>query len=187
MEFIESMLPGVGILQSRVMADARGAFVKTFHQDMFEGLGLRTDWKEEYFSHSVAGVVRGMHFQLPPHDHAKLVFCLAGEVLDVVLDLRTDSPTFGKCASFELTGDNGQGVYMPPGCAHGFVSRSDLSTLYYKVTSVYAPSADAGIAWDSFGFDWGVDAPLLSERDQRHPRFGDFDSPFRLQEAVHGN
>lgn len=171
-------IPGCFVLQARRLHDVRGSFVKTFHAERFEELGLRTDWREEYFSTSVAGVVRGMHFQTPPADHAKMVFCLIGSVLDVVVDLRRGSPAFGRATGFELSAENGRGLYIPTGCAHGFVSTSAESGMYYKVTSVHSPDHDAGIAWDSIDFAWPVEAPLLSERDRRHPRLFQFETPF---------
>jgi len=178
MEVEPTDIPGCFILQAKVLRDARGTFVKTFHIAGFEEHGLRTDWREEYFSTSAKGVVRGMHFQTPPAQHAKMVFCLTGEVLDVVLDLRRGSPTFGAARAFRLSAKNGRGAYVPTGCAHGFLSMSEESGMYYKVTSVHAPEQDAGIAWDSFGFDWRVEAPVLSDRDRTHPAFADYDSPF---------
>lgn len=180
MELEPLAIDGCFVLQSHAFADARGGFVKSFHVDEFERLGLRTDWREEYFTTSRANVVRGMHFQVPPAEHAKLVFCVAGRVLDVILDLRTDSPTYGMACSLELAPETGQGVYIPVGCAHGFLSLTEHSVMYYKVTSTHAPEQDRGLAWDSFGFDWPVDAPLLSPRDAAHPRFDTFQSPFRM-------
>ncbi len=176
-------IPGCYVLQTRVLRDARGAFVKTFHMPRFDELGMRTDWREEYFSTSAIGVVRGMHFQLPPADHAKMVFCLTGEVLDVVVDLRRGSPAFGRTLGFTLSAENGRGLYLPTGCAHGFVSRATDSGMYYKVTSTHSPKHDAGIAWDSLGFDWSVAAPSLSDRDRHHPALADFDTPFVFDPA----
>lgn len=177
-------IPGCHVLQTRVLRDPRGTFVKTFHQPRFDELGLRTDWREEYFSVSAAGVVRGLHFQVPPADHAKLVFCLTGEVLDVVVDLRRGSPAYGCARGFTLSGENGRGLYVPTGCAHGFLSRAEGSGMYYKVTSVHSPEHDAGIAWDSIDFDWRVASPELSDRDRRHPALADFDSPFTFDPAT---
>ncbi|HEY0129935.1 MAG TPA: dTDP-4-dehydrorhamnose 3,5-epimerase family protein, partial [Allosphingosinicella sp.] len=171
------------LLRGPVRADARGWFHKTFHVEAFADAGLRTDWREEYCSLSRRSVLRGMHFQVPPADHAKLVYCLAGEVLDVVVDLRAGSPTFGEHRAFTLTPEAGAGLYIPEGLAHGFLGLSAESLMYYKVTSVHAPDADRGIAWDSFGFDWPVDAPLLSDRDRGHPPLAEFHSPFRFGPA----
>ena len=171
-------IPGVFLVRSRLAKDPRGSFLKLFHEPSFAAAGLRTDWRESYCSSSVGGVVRGMHFQTPPADHAKLVFCLDGEVLDVVLDLRRGSPTQGQAASFALSGDEGVGVYIPSGCANGFVGLSERSTMLYMVTSAHSAEHDLGVAWDSFGFEWPVTDPILSDRDSRHPRLEDFASPF---------
>jgi dTDP-4-dehydrorhamnose 3,5-epimerase len=158
-------------LKINVHADARGSFLKTFHLDTFRHLGLRTDWAEEFYSVSRKGVLRGMHYQKPPFQHAKLVYCLSGKVLDVVLDLRRESPTYGQTQSFLLSSGDGTAVYMPEGVAHGFYSLEDGSGLYYKVTSMHSPEHDAGISWDSFGFPWPSQDPILSERDKGFPSF----------------
>lgn len=178
MEIEQTGLPGCVVVRPRAIADARGSFVKTFHAGDFERLGLRCDWREEFYSSSVEGVVRGMHFQTPPADHAKLVYCVRGEVLDVVVDLRAGSPTYGEHRSVSLSESNHAGLYIPSGLAHGFLSLNELSTMLYKVTSVHSPDNDAGIAWDSFGFAWPVAEPLISDRDRRHPPLGAFKSPF---------
>lgn len=184
MRIEETDLPGCFLVRSGRVADARGSFIKTFHAATFTSAGLRTDWRETYCSTSVRSVVRGMHFQLPPADHAKLVFCTAGQVLDVILDLRRGSPAFGQHRSFRLDEAAGVGVYIPSGCAHGFLSLSETSTMDYKVTSVHSPEQDAGVAWDSFRFKWPVAAPVLSERDGKHPPFGQFETPFRFDPAA---
>lgn len=183
MDIEPTAIPGCYVLQARVAHDLRGTFTKTFHTPRFKELGLRTDWREEYFSLSNKGVVRGMHFQTPPAEHAKTVFCLLGEVIDVVVDLRRGSPTFGIAHGFTLSAQNGRGLYLPTGCAHGFASPRETSGMYYKVTSVHSPEHDAGIAWNSIDFDWPVEQPATSERDGRHPRLADFDSPFVFDPA----
>ena len=121
--------------------------------------------KEEFFSTSAAAVLRGMHFQMPPHAHQKIVYCLTGRVLDVVLDLRKSSPTFGKSASFELSARNRHIVHIPEGFAHGFLSQDDSSCLIYKTDAVYSSDCDTGILLSSFGFNWNVMDPIISERD----------------------
>jgi dTDP-4-dehydrorhamnose 3,5-epimerase len=181
MEIEPTGIPGCFIMQARVVHDTRGSFIKTFHTPRFAELGLRTDWREEYFSISASNVVRGMHFQTPPADHTKMVFCLTGEVLDVVVDLRRGSPAYGKPFGFTLSAENGRGLYVPTGCAHGFLSIGQDSGMYYKVTSVHSPEHDAGIAWNSIGYDWPVDDPIISDRDSRHVALADFDSPFTFQ------
>lgn len=180
MEFAELGLAGAWLVQPRIVADTRGSFVKTFHAPTFAARGLRTDFVEEYYSTSVVGVIRGMHFQLPPSDHVKLVTCLAGDVLDVVVDLRHGSPTAFRHRAIRLSAQSGMGLYLPSGCAHGFMSLSETSTMLYKVTSVHDPARDAGIAWDGIGFSWPNAQPQLSERDTRHPALADFVSPFRF-------
>ena len=152
--------------------------MKTFNADFYAEQGLPTQWREEYYSYSKKGVIRGMHFQTPPHDHEKLVYCMQGSVLDVVLDLRSASPTFGDHCAFELDGSQGQGLMITKGIAHGFLAMTDDVLMLYKVTSVYSSDNDRGIRWDSFGFDWTVNEPIVSTRDRTHPTFADFVSPF---------
>ena len=155
-------------------------FVKTFHAERFTERGLPVDWREEYYSKSVKGVIRGMHFQTPPHDHEKLVYCMQGQVLDVVVDLRKHSPSFGKHVAIQLDAERGHGLLIPKGMAHGFLALTDTVLMAYKVTTVYAPANDAGIRWDSLGVNWGVDQPIVSTRDRAHPPLADFVSPFLL-------
>jgi dTDP-4-dehydrorhamnose 3,5-epimerase len=181
MELIAEPLPGVKILRPFVFEDARGNFVKPFHKGQLAAHGISLVVREEFFSTSAAGVLRGMHFQVPPHAHQKLIYCITGRVIDVVLDLREGSPTFGKAATFELSATNRHVVYLPVGFAHGFLSMEDGSCLIYKTDAVHAPDCDRGIRWDSFGFDWpvGDSQPVISARDLEHPSFPQFDTPFR--------
>lgn len=177
-EIRTSDLPGVLALRAPGSRDARGSFHKLMHAPSLAAAGLRTDFAEVYCSTSARDVIRGMHFQVPPHQHAKLVWCLSGAVTDVVLDLRRDSPGYGRAVAFDLDGAAPAGVSIPEGCAHGFAVRSSAATLLYLATSVHAPAADAGIRWDSFGFDWGIAHPTLSDRDRLHPGLDAFDTPF---------
>jgi dTDP-4-dehydrorhamnose 3,5-epimerase len=172
-------LPGCLELLPFRQEDARGWFLKTYHEPSFSELGLALDWQEEFVTRSHAGVVRGMHFQEPPHDQVKLVTCLSGKVLDVALDLRTDSPTYGQCAALELSGELGNAFYLPAGLAHGFLALEEGSTLLYRVSRAYAPEHDAGILWSSIPLAWPVDAPRVSERDQALPPLQTYASPFR--------
>ncbi len=158
--------------------DARGSFTKVFHEGAFRELGLTTEFREEYFSVSKKNVLRGLHFQLPPADHEKLVWCMRGKVLDVVLDLRRASATYGTHQCFVLAGDSGEMLYIPRGMAHGFLTLSDEAVMMYKVTSVYAPDFDEGIRWDTAGIEWGISSPILSERDQEFGALEYFSSPF---------
>jgi dTDP-4-dehydrorhamnose 3,5-epimerase len=177
----DTAIPGCLLLAAPRRGDERGWFQKVFHHADFAAAGLNTSWREEYLSLSDRDVVRGMHFQLPPDDHEKVVTCVAGRVTDVVLDLRRDSPALGRHLTVELSGEEATSVYIPRGCAHGFVAREPGSILFYQVATEYSPERDTGIAWDSFGFDWNVAHPVLSPRDQKHPRLADFlatGSPF---------
>ena len=178
MNLLKTSLPGVYVLEQSVFKDRRGAFVKIFQKSFFGEHGLETDFTENYYTRSHEDVVRGMHFQTPPYDHAKLVTVIHGTILDVVLDLRKASPTFGKCETFELSRENRKSIYIPRGCAHGFAALSELSIAYYMVSSEYDPEHDCGIRWDSFGFKWPVPEPIISDRDKSFPRFDEFNSPF---------
>ena len=178
MQATPTALPGCLLLQPRVLEDARGSFVKPYQRDAFLALGLAPDFVEQYYSHSHRGVVRGMHFQRPPAQHDKLVYCVHGEVFDVVLDLRVGSPSYGQAASFILSAEQGNALYIPAGMAHGFCATSELATLVYNVTSIYAPEHDSGVRWDSIGIDWPAEAPLVSPRDAGFAALSDFDSPF---------
>lgn len=171
-------LPGVLRLKPSIFRDNRGEFVKTFHRDQFRALGLEFEPREQFFSTSRRGVIRGMHFQLPPSDHNKIVFCLQGTVLDVVLDLRKSSPAFGQSLSCELSDANRTCLFIPRGCAHGFLSLTEPSLLMYQTSTEHDPACDAGIRWDSFGFPWSETSPVLSVRDQSFPALSEFASPF---------
>ena len=173
-----SDIEGCHELQPRVVRDERGRFVKVFHEPAFAELGLETRFVEEYYSASRYGVIRGFHFQEPPADHVKLVYCVHGEVFDVVLDLRVGSPTYGKTAAFKLSSSTGNFVYIPKGLAHGFCSLSEEAILVYKVSTVYSPAHDSGILWSSTDVVWPVDVPVISERDRKFVRLENFVSPF---------
>jgi dTDP-4-dehydrorhamnose 3,5-epimerase len=178
MELVPTKLPGLQLIRPRIFRDERGSFVKTFHADQFRELGLDFEPREEFFSTSAKNVLRGMHFQLPPVAHAKLVYCIAGSVLDVVLDLRKNSPTFGRSCAQELSAANREMFFIPVGFAHGFLALEDGATMVYQTSTVHSPSHDAGVRWDSFGFDWPAKFPVLSERDKKFPALRDFSSPF---------
>jgi dTDP-4-dehydrorhamnose 3,5-epimerase len=178
MELIPTSLPGCVEIRPFFAQDDRGTFVKTFHAERFIEAGLPVDWREEFYSSSRKGVIRGMHFQTPPHDHEKLVYCMQGRVLDVVVDLRRHSPTYGRHVAVELDAAKGHGLMIPKGMAHGFLALTDDVLMAYKVTTVHEPANDAGIHWNSFGLDWGIDQPIVSARDCAHPPLGDFVSPF---------
>ncbi|MDQ6860950.1 MAG: dTDP-4-dehydrorhamnose 3,5-epimerase family protein [Verrucomicrobiota bacterium] len=170
-------IPGLYIVRPKVFADERGTFVKTFHEERFKELGLGAP-AEEFFSTSARSVIRGMHLQIPPHATTKCVCCLSGAVLDVVLDLRTHTDSYGKIFTRELTPKTFEMLFIPDGCAHGFLSLTDASMMFYQMSDVYAPNEDVGVRWDSFGFNWPVVNPIISTRDQALPALSDFVSPF---------
>lgn len=181
METRSTDLPGVLELELAASSDARGRFVKTFHAADFGSLGVDGDLAEEYYTSSRRGVLRGLHFQLPPHDHLKLVHCIRGAALDAVVDLRVGSPSYGRHALFELEADRPTMILIPPGLAHGFYARTDDTILLYKVSTVYAPESDAGILWSSAGIAWPHDDPILSDRDRGFATLAAFQSPFRFE------
>ena len=176
---VETCLTGCFEVRFRKHVDNRGSFLKTYHEEAFRSLGLCTSWREEFITISACGVIRGMHFQAPPMQHSKLVICLAGQVVDVALDLRVGSPTYGRHAVVTLSADMANALYIPEGFAHGFQSLEDGSALLYKVSSTHAPDYDHGLRWDSFGCAWPLADPILSPRDEAFPSLTDFKSPFR--------
>lgn len=178
MQLTELAIKGCFLLQPRVFQDARGRFVKPLMASHFKAQGLRADFVEQYHSTSAPGVIRGMHFQTPPHEHAKLVYCAAGAVTDVLLDLRSRSSSYGQHLALPLSADSGHALYLAAGIAHGFIATEEPALMVYNVTSEYAPAHDSGVRWDSFGFDWRAEAPVISERDRSFPPLADFVSPF---------
>ncbi len=178
MTITETKIEGVKILQPAAFNDERGGFTKPFHKETFEKAGLNTRFDESFYSISKKGVIRGMHFQIPPADHAKLVYCPAGSIMDVVVDLRKSSKTFGQYVTVELSQKNSTSIYIPRGCAHGFLSLEDGSCTVYMQETMRSAEHEGGIRYDSFGIDWGVEAPILSARDKIFPTLAEFNSPF---------
>ncbi|MBB3117522.1 dTDP-4-dehydrorhamnose 3,5-epimerase [Pseudoduganella violacea] len=178
MIILPTKLEGCFQIIPNILRDERGHFVKTFHEELFREHGLETVFREEYYSASQRGVLRGLHFQTPPQDHTKLVYCVQGAVLDAAVDLRVGSPTYGQHLTMELSGENGHMLYLAPGVAHGFYTLSAQALMMYKVSTVYAPAHDSGILWNSAGIAWPGDNPVLSQRDQGFAALADFASPF---------
>ena len=170
MEFIKTKIEGLYLIKPRILEDSRGKFVKTLHADTFKAQGLPCDFVESYYSTSQKNVLRGMHFQTPPKDHEKVV--------DVVVDIRKNSPTYGEHISQVLSQENGYIFYIPKGCAHGFLALEDDATVHYMQTSMYAPNNDGGINPQSLGFDWGTTEVIVSDRDLTFPDLADFQTPF---------
>ena len=180
MTFEETNLYGCYCITPEILRDDRGTFVKTFHHDLFVEKKLAVDFREEYFTYSIKNVLRGMHFQVPPQDHEKLVYCILGSALDAVVDLRQNSPTFGRSVSIELSDKNSRIIYIPKGMAHGFYVTGDNALMVYKVTTMYDPACDAGVRWDSCGISWPSKNPILSKRDQLFPSLDNFNNPFSI-------
>jgi len=168
-------------ISPKIVSDPRGTFIKTFHKPSFDEAGLLSDFKEQYHSVSNQNVIRGLHFQIPPFDHAKLVYCIDSEVDDFVLDIRIGSPTYGEYFSTKLNFQKGNMIYIPSGCAHGFCTSKKKATLIYNVTAIYNSDFDKGIRWDSAGIIWPIEDPIISEKDQSFPSFKNFSSPFRFR------
>lgn len=175
----EINLNGCYELTSTVFNDQRGNFIKIFHKEIFKNFGLATDFKEEYYSISKPRVLRGMHFQLPPKDHTKLITCIAGCVIDVVVDIRKNSNTYGQYCIFELNENKFKSIYIPSGFAHGFyVIGSKNAIMLYKVTSVFSKEHDYGIHWNSIGIPWPDNNPIVSCKDENLPHLDYFNNIF---------
>lgn len=189
MEVIKTAIYGVVIIEPRVFEDARGYFFESFSQREFDEkvapiLGHTVTFVQDNESKSSYGVMRGLHFQRPPFTQSKLVRCVKGAVLDVAVDIRKGSPTYGQHVAVELTEDNHRQFFVPRGFAHGFAVLSKTAVFQYKCDEFYHPEADGGISIldDSLGIDWLIkDKAILSEKDTKHPLLKDFDSPFDIK------
>ena len=173
----------VKIVTPKRFGDARGWFSETYTERNFRALGLDYHFVQDNHSLSrVQGTLRGIHFQTPPHGQDKLVRCVRGRILDVAVDLRRGSPTFGHWVSLELSAENGRQLFVPIGFGHGFVTLEPDTEVIYKVTDYYAPECDGGIRWNdpAIGVDWQLDGagPQLSAKDEKLPFLQDFESPF---------
>jgi dTDP-4-dehydrorhamnose 3,5-epimerase len=174
----ETKLKGVYLINNFNSIDDRGLFVKTFNKNLFKENKINLEIRETYYSVSKKGVIRGMHFQLPPRDHEKLVFVPKGEIIDVVIDLRKNSSTYKKHISVKLSAENKKSIFIPKGLAHGFKSLKDDTITVYNVTTEYNSESDNGISFDSFGFDWEIVDPIVSTRDKSFETLNNFKSPF---------
>ena len=174
MKFTPQSISDVILIEPAVHEDGRGYFIETFKQDLFEDfIGYKVNFVQDNESKSTKGVLRGLHYQLPPYAQAKLVRVIEGSVLDVAVDIRKSSPTFAQHVAIELTEDNKQQLFVPHGFAHGFVVLSNSATLTYKVDNYYEPKHDRGIVFDDneLAIDWqlAIEELLLSDKDKKHP------------------
>ena len=186
MQIEPTALPGVMILTPRRFSDARGFFAEVWNRATLAqaGLDLPEFVQDNQSLSAAAGTLRGLHFQTPPHAQGKLVRCGRGRLLDVAVDIRRGSPTWGAWVGVELSAENGRQLWIPPGFLHGFVTREAETECLYKCTAPYAPESDRAVRWDSAGIDWGLTgAPLLSDKDAAAPVLADLDSPFTWEGA----
>lgn len=184
MEVIKTAIEGLYIIEPRVFNDSRGYFFESFSQREFDEKVAPITFVQDNESMSGYGVMRGLHFQRPPFTQSKIVRCVKGSVLDVAVDIRKGSPTYGQHVAVELSEDNHRQFFIPKGFAHGFAVLSPTAVFQYKCDEFYHPEADGGISIldDSLGIDWRipVDKAILSDKDTRHPLLRDFDSPFLI-------
>lgn len=189
MEVIKTAIDGVVIIEPKVFKDQRGYFFESFSQREFEAKVRKISFVQDNESMSSYGVMRGLHFQRPPYTQSKLVRCVRGKVLDVAVDIRKGSPTYGQHVAVELSEDNHRQFFVPRGFAHGFAVLSDTAVFQYKCDNFYAPQADGGISIkdDSLGIDWMIptDKAILSDKDTLHSCLKDFDSPFSYDEDLY--
>lgn len=180
MKISETPLSGAYLITLPSSLDERGSFVKTYHETAMKKMGINFTLRESYYSLSKKDVIRGMHFQMPPHQHSKIISCPQGAILDVIVDLRKNSPTFKQHFANVLSAVNHQAYYIPEGFAHGFMSLADNTITCYLVSSEYSQPHDTGIRYDTIGYDWDVKDPILSDRDLSFRALDEFDSPFVL-------
>lgn len=178
MKVTRTTIPGVLVLEPKVFGDERGFFMESFNQKTFDdAVGRHVEFVQDNHSRSTKGVLRGLHYQLPPHEQGKLVRVVVGSVFDVAIDLRRSSDTFGRWFAIELNANNHRQLWLPPGMAHGFLVTSDSAEVIYKTTALYAPSSERAIRWDDadLSIDWpiGSAAPLISHKDAAAGTFRD--------------
>ena len=169
---------GVFVYNAKPFNDQRGSFVKIYNEHIFVENNSNIICEEEFYSTSKANVLRGMHFQAPPFEAAKQVTCINGKVLDVIVDLRVQEPTYKHVWSIELSASVPQVLHLPVGIAHGFLSLQDDTVMLYRSSKVYSKNHDFGIKWDSFGYDWPTSSPIISDRDNKFPQLDNFVSYF---------
>lgn len=185
-ELLPSENLGISYISSKKFKDERGYFFEFYKKSEFEKIGIKEEFVQDNVSLSKKGVLRGLHYQKNPDAQGKLVTCLKGEVLDVIVDIRKGSPTYGKWKSYILSEENGRMLYVPAGYVHGFLTLSDEAIFLYKCTKEYSSSQDRGIIWNDpdIGVDWGVENPILTAKDKKHPLLKDADNNFEYSETL---
>ena len=180
MEIIDTTIPDLKIIQPRIFGDARGYFFESYHKEKLAELGLHADFVQDNQSLSAKNVIRGLHFQKPPFAQGKLVRVITGRAMDVAVDIRKGSPTYGKHVCTLLSSEKNNMFWIPEGFAHGFVALEDNTIFAYKTTNYYNKASEDAIRWNDpdIGIDWNVDQPIISEKDQQSRFFKDFETPF---------
>lgn len=183
MKFVPTPIPDLFVIEPRVFGDHRGYFFESYSAEHFKNAGITVDFVQDNESFSGKGVVRGLHFQAPPKAQGKLVRVQKGRVLDVAVDIRKGSPTYGQHYSIELSGENKKMMWIPPGFAHGFATLEDDTVFLYKCTDTYSPEHEGSVLWNdpALGIDWGISEPKLSAKDEVGPLLEDFSSPFTYE------
>lgn len=183
MEVIETGIKGLLELKPRVFGDDRGYFYESYNKEAFAKLGIDYEFVQDNQSFSAKNVLRGLHFQNPPYEQGKLVRVVEGAVLDVAVDIRKGSPTYGQHHSVKLTGEEKNMFWIPPGFAHGFLTLEDNTIFSYKCTGFYNKDSEGSVLWNdpSLGIDWGVEAPILSEKDLEARPLSELQSKFKYQ------
>ena len=184
MQIETTSLPGVLLLTPRRHGDARGFFSESWNRKTLEDAGVHLPEfvQDNHSMSAAAGTLRGLHYQSPPMAQGKLVRCGRGALYDVAVDARRGSPSYGQWFGAELSFDNGRQLWIPAGFLHGFVTRQPDTEVVYKCTAHYSAAHDGGVRWDTLGIDWGVDAPVLSDKDRSAPAFADWQSPFTYED-----
>ncbi|MBC7694694.1 MAG: dTDP-4-dehydrorhamnose 3,5-epimerase [Burkholderiales bacterium] len=180
MEVIETSIKDLFIIKPKVFSDARGYFFESYNEDVFKQNNINTHFLQDNQSLSNAGVLRGLHFQAPPHDQGKLVRVITGAVLDIAVDIRKNSHTYGQHIAIELTEENKTMFYIPPGFAHGFLTLKDNTIFSYKCTDLYHKASEGTVLWNDIdlNINWKIKDPILSEKDLVGTKFIEFNSPF---------
>lgn len=187
MKVTRTKIPGVFLIEPDVFSDDRGALVRSFHSGEFEAHGLISYLKQSLCSINHKGVIRGMHFQKPPKEQVKVLYVARGSITDVILDLRRGSPTYGEYVSLEISDSNHAMVYIPQGCAHGFISNEDNTNVIYLQDIEQSKEHEDTIHIDSFGMEWGDGTHIVSAKDKAAQPLKDFDSPFVYKEQKYEN
>lgn len=181
-KFTRLSIPDVILIESQIFQDERGFFLENFKESIFKDYGINTKFAQDNFSYSLKGVLRGLHFQNPPKAQAKLVTALKGKIFDVAVDLRNNSPTYGKWIAEILSEDNHSSLYVPEGFGHGFCVLSKEAYVLYKITQEYSSEYEGGVIWNDpeLNISWPIDEPILSKKDRALPLLKKLDSAFEL-------